>query len=341
MNHEIVYRTALVDAPPELCGVVPSALLDVAFVCDRQERPHIILACKQLTARTLGLDRKPSFFDLPPELQASLLELQMSVAKELTAERLEVHLGGWVSGNHIHAHIVAPLLPYFELHAMLAPTVSKAERVQRRERYVTKTQQDHARYHQMDDGLAHKEAASNSPQHVVSNLFAFDRVAFDADESGTASIDITFKNAPLIMEMTREELCGALEEIRALCSALIINDAHLLLPAPATSGAGTHQDRTARLVVRPDVFVLCLPPHERLEWYSKWARGDPIARAYKEDMQLLSVDEGGGFSLTPAPSAPDSSSSSPRASAAVKRKPCKFFNSAAGCRFGERCTFLH
>ena len=81
-----------------------------------------------------------------------------------------------------------------------------------------------------------------------------------------------------------------MESIQRLCSAFEIDGAHLLLPAPAlgSGGAtGAHQERTARLVLRPDVFARCLPLEHRLEWYGRWQEGDPVERAYKEDMSLL------------------------------------------------------
>ena len=136
---------------------------------------------------------------------------------------------------------------------------------------------------------------------------------FDADKSGTAAIDLVFRGAPTIQSMAHSELCVALLAIRELCEAFAVDGAHLLLPAPAAPDPvpasagmladtrredGAHQDRAVRLVIRADIFVCCLPPDKRLGWYELWARGDPVARAYKEDMSLLAE---GSACLSSAP----------------------------------------
>ena len=66
---------------------------------------------------------------------------------------------------------------------------------------------------------------------------SFEEVVFDADASGTAAIDLTFKTASSIMEMTTEELRDVMESIQRLCSAFEIDGAHLLLPAPAAAAS--------------------------------------------------------------------------------------------------------
>ena len=72
-------------------------------------------------------------------------EEQLRVAGELAAHRLEVHLGNWVSGHHIHSHIVCPLLPYFELRAgMMARKDSKPQDVERRARLRSRTRTGHS-----------------------------------------------------------------------------------------------------------------------------------------------------------------------------------------------------
>jgi len=340
LGSDIVFRAERLELTAELRDVllVSNDKLAVEFVFDRQARPHLILTCNQLTGDALGVGRKPSFFDLPIALQASLLERQIHVATELSALRTEVHLGSWVSSKHIHAHIVLSLVPYFELRASVLgmERYSLAE-VQRRAHYVEKTARDGLKFKIMDGSATHKATISGEPQRL-SNVSSFEALRFDADESGTAAIDMTFKNAPLIKNMSASELCEALAAIRGLYDALCLDGAHLLFPAPALGdGAqltGAHQDRVARLVVRPDLFVLALPPEGRLSWYNAWVQGDPRARAYKEDMSLLSqvpaAGEGSSSSITPQQGSPS-----------VKRKVCKNFNAPGGCRYDARCHFLH
>jgi hypothetical protein len=125
-------------------------------------------------------------------------------------------------------------------------------------------------------------------------LASFEALSFDAEETGAPTIDITFKGAPLIKSMSHAELCQALEAVKGLCDALLIDGAHLLWPAPALGDrsqlTGEHQERRARLVVRPDLFVLSLPPDIRQAWYDKWSQGGHLrANAYKEDVSLLPI----------------------------------------------------
>ena len=118
---ELVYREETLDLPHDVLdvrkGVNLPTSLHVQFVFDFQARPHVILAVKELTGPALGLQRKPSYWDLPVELQSLLLEKQLAMSIELAGLRLEVHLGDWVSGRHIHAHVVLPLHPYYALRA--------------------------------------------------------------------------------------------------------------------------------------------------------------------------------------------------------------------------------
>ena len=343
LGRDIVFREENIELTPELCDALPvrSNKLEVEFVFDRQARPHLILTCNQLTGDSLGVGRKPSFWDLPIELQGSLLARQNRVAAEMSALHSEVHLGSWVSSKHIHAHVVLPLLPYFALRAeaLGVGTYDSAD-VQRRAHYVDKTARDGLKFKNMDGPATYKAAMSAVPQRMA-NKSSFESLTFDADESGTPAIDMTFKNAPLIKEMSIGELCEALKAIRGLCDALCIDGAHLLFPAPALGNEAqvtrAHQECVARLVIRPDLFVLALPPEERLTWYSAWLQGDPRARAYKEDRSLLpQVPEGDGpSSMASSPHAP------PQGSPSVKRKLCKNFNAPGGCRYGDRCLFWH
>ena len=325
LGSDVVFRVEKLELTDELRDVlpVPNNKLDVEFVFDRQARPHLILTCHQLTGDALGVGRKPSFFDLPIELQASLLKRQTHLATELSALHAEVHLGSWVSSQHIHAHVVLTLLPYFALRASaLGMERYGLAEVQRRAHYVEKTACAGLKFKNMDGPATHKAAVSGEPQRLA-NVSSFEALRFDADESGTAAIDMTFKNAPLIKNMSAAELCEALAAIRGLYDALCLDGAHLLFPAPALGdGAqltGAHQERVARLVVRPDLFVLALPPERRLTWYNAWVQGDPRARTYKEDMSLLShvpVEAGEGSSSSVAPQ---------QGSPSVKRKLCKNF----------------
>ena len=177
---------------------------------------------------------------------------------------------------------------------------------------VAKVHRDHARYRALDGPLTHQAATAGAPQRTA-DLTAFETVVFDADKSGTAAIDLVFRGAPTIQSMAHSELCVALLAIRELCEAFAVDGAHLLLPAPAAPDPvpasagmladtrredGAHQDRAVRLVIRADIFVCCLPPDKRLGWYELWARGDPVARAYKEDMSLLAE---GSACLSSAP----------------------------------------
>lgn len=310
---ELVYREETLDLSQDGLDVRKAAAnlpasLPVQFVFDWQARPHVILAVKNLTGPVLGLQRKPSYWDLPVELQSLLLERQLAVSNELSGLRVEVHLGNWVSGRHIHAHVVLPLLPYYELRAQIAGAAASkwtAEDAKRRAQYVSKVHRDHARYRELDRPATLQAATSGDAQRTA-DLAAFETAVFDADKSGTAAIDLVFREAPVIKSMAHGELCVALSAIRKLCEELAVDGAHLLLPAPAapapaapapvpkSSGKevtrhqdGAHQDRAVRLVIRADIFVRCLPPDKRLSWYELWAQGDPTARAYKEDMSLL------------------------------------------------------
>eukprot|EP00900_Chrysochromulina_parva_P008119 jgi/Chrpa1/17308/Chrysochromulina_OHIO_Genome00023790-RA len=247
-HNEILFREEVV----ELTADVRDALhglnnVNVNFVFDRQVRPHLILTCRQLDGNTLGR-RKPSYWDLPIQLQATLLELQTRIATELSALRSEVHLGTWVSSAHIHAHIVLPLLPYFALRAAAqGEECYGKDVVEERARYVEKTARENDEFKMKDEPEAKKAVTSGEPQRLA-NLASFEALSFDAEETGAPTIDITFKGAPLIKSMSHAELCQALEAVKGLCDALLIDGAHLLWPAPAL-GDGSQltedQERTA------------------------------------------------------------------------------------------------
>ena len=322
MPRETVLSEETLELGPEIQAAIGMPSIDMQFIFDRQARPHLILSCKALTGTALGLSRKPSYWDLPPHLQATLVGRQLSLVKQLSAIRAEIHLGSWVSGSRIHAHVVCPLVEYYNLrakHQLQLPDGQPAQcrlwsqgDVAQRAQYLREQAARVARYHAEDAAAAAEAVASDCPQHVADSG-AFLAVIFDADGSGTASIDFTFKNAPLIKDMTHDELVDAMAAIRALCNGLGIDGAHLLLPSPAKEDA-------ARLVIAPDCFVRCLPQENRLTWLEAWKTGDPVARAYREDMAQL----------------PDGSRGS-----AFKRKPCRFFSQPGGCRRGDQCSFLH
>ena len=339
LGTEIIYCEEKLEIPPNLLN--SASLLKVDLVFDRQARPRVILTSRALTGPAVGVPHKPSYWDLPADVQTLLVELQLRVAKDVEALRVEVHLGPWVSSKYIHAHIVMPLLPYYKLRARAQHQASWSPNdEQMRASYVRKTKADHARYHEEDAHSAYEAANSGHPQ-LTADVNAFEAVTFDADDSGTAAIDVTFKISAPIRDMPRDELRNALKSIQELCSALAVDGAHLLLPAPALGSlgaTGAHQERTARLVLRPSLFVRCLPPEKRLEWYGRWQEGNPVARAYKEDMSLLQ----GTTSAGQPPPSPLPGGSAPAApNARIKRNVCSFFSTAQGCRYGDKCHFLH
>lgn len=342
LGSDLVLREEAVELMPELRDAFPAVAnitkLEVDFVFDRQARPHLILICDQLTDESLGLGRKPSYWDLPVELQASLLELQNRVVVELSALRSEVHLGSWVSSKHIHAHVVMPLLPYFAIRAasLKAACYDLAD-AERRARYVEKRARDNIKFKNMD-GLATQRATLSGKPQRKPNEKSFEALSFDPEESGMAVIDMTFKGAPRIKSMPHAELCEALVAIRGLCDALSLEGAHLLFPAPALGDATqltcVPQERVARLVVRPDLFVLGLPPQRRQAWYEMWIQADHRhSPAYKEDFALLPQPPAGGEPSLVAKSEPPQ--------VVYKRKLCRNFKAPSGCRYGDRCLFLH
>ena len=209
---ELVYREETLDLSQDGLDVRKAAAnlpasLPVQFVFDWQARPHVILAVKNLTGPVLGLQRKPSYWDLPVELQSLLLERQLAVSNELSGLRVEVHLGNWVSGRHIHAHVVLPLLPYYELRAQIAGAAASkwtAEDAKRRAQYVSKVHRDHARYRELDRPATLQAATSGDAQRTA-DLAAFEAVVFDADKSGTAAIDLVFRGVPVIKSMAHGE----------------------------------------------------------------------------------------------------------------------------------------
>ena len=331
MPREIVLSAETLELGPELRAAMPLPSVDMQFVFDCQARPHLILSCKALTGPALGLCRKPSYWDLPLQLQATLVERQLQVVKQVSAIRAEVHLGSWVDGQSIHAHVVCPLVEYYNLRAkhqyqlpdgQPGQALWSQDDVRQRAQYIHKQAARMAHYHAEDAAAAGEAVASDSPQRVA-DWSAFHEVVFDADGSGTAAIDLTFEKAPLIKNMTHEELRDALAATRALCEDLGIDGGHLLLPSPAKEDA-------ARIVVAPDRFVRCLPREHRLAWLEAWKMGDPVARAYREDMAQL-----------PGGSALSSSGGAPERGSAYKRKPCRFFMQPGGCRRGDQCSFLH
>ena len=305
--NEIIFRDSELQLSTHLQDAVHTPVLRVEMVFDRQARPHIILSCKALTGRALGLPsgRRPSYWDLPPELQALLIAQQLKLAVEINALRVEVHLGSWVSSHSIHAHVKLSLQPYFRLRAEHQGLAGwTAEDQKRRAHYISKVHRDRSRYHKEDAAAAHAVVVSDAPR-CTADVSAFDSVSFDDDTSGTPCIDITFKNAPVIKNMSHDELRNAMEAIQMLCEHLSIKGAHLLLPAPAvgTAGmAGAHQERAARVVCEAACFLQCLPLDRRRAWYEAWTAGNPSAQAYMEDLSPLTHEEvlqGGSASNAP------------------------------------------
>jgi hypothetical protein len=302
LGNELVLREERLDLPADLHEAARASTLHIAFVFDRQARPHVILSCKALTSLHLGVARdKPSFWDLPHDLQAMLLKRQLTLANELNAMRCEVHLGSWVSSRSIHAHIILPLMPFFQLRAdMLKQPSWTAADAERRAHYVNKVTRDRNRYHKQDAREA-LEAVTSGASQLIANFDAFDGVVFDAEETGTPSIDITFKGAPVVKAMDHGQLCAGLQAVQSLCAELRIDGAHLLLPAPAVGEAGmagAHQERVVRIVCVPKAFVLCLPPERRQIWYAAYkTASNPSACAYKEDLSLLDLKSGGDSSV--------------------------------------------
>ncbi|KAL3915417.1 MAG: hypothetical protein SGPRY_007226 [Prymnesium sp.] len=266
------------------------------FVFDRQARPHLILTCRSLTGKALGLPSgtKPSFWNLTPELQATLLQAMLRVAHDVGFRRLEVHLGSWVSSYHIHAHIQMPLVPYFQLRAA-HQGMSKwtLHDVKQRKSYVENALQSAAFFHEQDGPAAREIVESEIPQ-LTADLSAFDSVDFDSDLSGTAGIDVIFKNAPVVKKMQLQELQNAMEAVQQLCLQLKIDGAFLLLPAPASGAASqdNHQESVARIMCRPDQFVCCLSPERRKVWYEVWAAKKTVL-SNKDDLSLLPAPANG------------------------------------------------
>ena len=114
---------------------------------------------------------------------------------------------------------------------------------------------------------------------------AFEKVDFEkAEESGTSAIDLSFTHS--LEEMSPDALTVAMGHINDLCRSLELSGARggafLLVPAPGAATA-----HTARLVVPPEDFALCLPEPMRKPWFEKWAQGDPVDRAVRENLDPL------------------------------------------------------
>jgi hypothetical protein len=274
----------------------------VAFENDCQSRPHVILMCKELTKARLGLRRhhQPSYWDLPVGDQADLFYRQLGKARELGALRVEVHLGKWVSKHtsHIHAHVVLPVARYFHMRAVERGQLTWTDSdIMKRARYVEQKRRELNGFIEKDRPGVASASRSGTPQRRPHNadLAAFkgvlEGVIIDA-ESGTSAIDLNFRRPP--SEMSTDELAGVMAGVQAFCRGLSIDGAHLLYPAPAAGEAGRggvpNMD-VARLVVPPDQFVLCLPRERRPSWVQEWQTGNPLDRAYKEDLSLLSRGE--------------------------------------------------
>jgi hypothetical protein len=277
---ELVYE----QCPPEnpcLNGLPVGA----EFVFDRQARAHIILACKQLNKTMLGLSRKPSYWDLPVCLQAKLVSMQLRVGAYIAASKglpasawhVEIHLGTWVSGSHIHAHVVLPTGPYFEIREEVARAQGRGYMCRNdqanRKAYVEKTAADQQHYKELDLPLVQQAARSEIPPPTCTQTH-FESISFDADAKGTAAIDVKFSKA-FMPAMPQEELTNALSHLWQLCQELQIEGCHLLLPAPDYASW-----QFVRLVLPAERFVACLPISDREAWLMKWVNGNPHHEAH-------------------------------------------------------------
>ena len=70
-------------------GYEPASLASRSVCLRLAGAPHVILAVKNLTGPVLGLQRKPSYWDLPVELQSLLLERQLAVSNEVLGLRVK------------------------------------------------------------------------------------------------------------------------------------------------------------------------------------------------------------------------------------------------------------
>lgn len=259
---------------------------NVKFEFDRQARPHIVLVCPQMTGAALGLKKKkPSYWDLPASVQAQLLGMQLSFGRthSIPQIRIEVHLGSWASNHWIHSHIVLPLTDYFDLRARATGAPASRDDVARRAKYIEKVKRDHHKFHALDKPNVEMAVLGGAPKTQYETS-AFEKVVFDPEESGTSTIDLSFTHS--LGEMPLEALTVAVKHINDLCGSLGLSAARggafLLVPAPGAATA-----HTARLVVPPEDFALCLPEPARKPWFEKWMRGDPVARAVRECLDPL------------------------------------------------------
>jgi len=293
-------------------GTVP-----IIFVFDCQARPHIVLTCPALTGLSLGIapPRKPSYWDLPTATQAQLLHKQLAcgraAASDLglseTAIRATIHLGEWVTGRHIHAHIQLPTQPYYRLLAATRGDPEwSADECAERAAFVAKLRQDNKRFHAMDLPALRVAAASLAPPPDVTALTApFRAVTYDPKSEGAAAIDVTFV-AP-ILHVQCEPLTQVLHDLNAFVHGLGVKGCFYLFPAP-----GCMTGDTARVVILPGKFISLLPIEARAAWAEKWAVGDPVQRACCENLMQLSPP----------------------------RRICSFYLHAK-CTHGDSCRYLH
>ena len=81
---------------------------------------------------------------------------------------------------------------------------------------------------------------------------------------------------------------------------------------PEAAVSRAHQDHAVRIVTEAAKFVVCLPAERRLTWFNAWSSGDPMERAYKEDMTIPAPplpwasprDASGSSSMAPPPPPP-------------------------------------
>ena len=98
LGTEIIYCEEKLEIPPNLLN--SASFLKVDLVFDRQARPRVILTSRALTGPAVGVPHKPSYWDLPADVQTLLVELQ------LVDLRLQVEVAVLVAVAVAHRHWV-------------------------------------------------------------------------------------------------------------------------------------------------------------------------------------------------------------------------------------------
>lgn len=259
---------------------------------DRQARPHLVLTCKNLNGRSLPI-KKPSYWDLPPSTQASLLQKQFQVGREVT-EKLglpestftaAIHLGEWASSHHIHSHIILPLQPYFRLFSEYREKESwDEEDCERRMQFLKLQDYSRSKYHAKDLAKVLREVAKNVVWPDINNLVERFHLTFDPSGEGTSAMDVHFGES--FHKMNHQDHTQVLQDLNELVKEhLCMKGCHYYFPAPGNVACDT-----VRVVCPPEVFVRFLPPEQRGTWAEKWAvwgKGGPIHRAGCDDLSEL------------------------------------------------------